>query len=374
VKILDLEAPKTDALLERFRRETAALRELDHPNIVTIRDAGADAARAWCVTEYIPGVTLATKLRAGPIGVRAALSIALQVATALELAHAKGVVHRDISPASIIVTRSGVAKLCNFAFAKNMAPKQVRTDARGRPLTTLSDMVGEVGYSSPQQMTDPRSVDLRTDLYSLGATLFHAISGRPAFEGASALEVFRLVISTAAPRLSEVEPAIAPKIDDVIARLLAFYPEERFQTAAELRAALEEALIECCGPAEEPEPAGTASRPAKEEPAAPALGGGYSGIELAEVIQFLEFNRKTGVLTILSARLEGDVDLDGGLIVGARAGKVDGEAAVTALLATDSGTFRFRPRRSSDPAPKGGLRLKPSQLAVEMMRRRDEAG
>lgn len=354
IKILDVAKSASENAVKRFYREARALQRLDHPNIVKIYEIDRAAGMHYYAMEHVDGVSLAERLREGPIGAREALSIAIQVARALELAHADGVIHRDVSPSSILITRGGVAKLSDFGFVKS-------GDDFGRSLTNLGEIIGDLLYSSPEQVRDPRAVDARTDLYALGATLFHALAGRPPFDGANYLETLRKVLALEAPRVRDIVGAVPPKVDQVVARLLAKEPKDRYETATDLVRALEDALLDACSP-------GPQAGPAAEG----AFGGGFSGMELVEIVQFLEFNRKDGYLVVSAPPLEGEMRFREGEIVSAKAGQLDGETAVTALLGAPGGTFRFRAAVVGEKVPDSGLRIKPSLAALDAMRSRDE--
>jgi hypothetical protein len=353
VKVLDLAKAASENAVKRFGREARALQRLDHPNIVRIYEVERAAGLHYYVTELVEGATLAERLRERPLGVREALSIAIQVSRALELAHAAGVVHRDVSPETIVTTDGGIAKLFDFGFAKS-------GEEEGRSLTGLGEIVGDLLYNSPEQIRDPRNVDPRTDLYSLGATLFHTIAGRPPFEGANYLETLRKVLSVPAPRVRDIVPEVPPKVDEIVLRLLAKDPEGRFRTATELVRALEDALLDACSPG--PPAAGDRG----------TFGGAFVGMELVEIVQFLEFTRKDGALVVSAPPLEGEIKFRGGDIVAASAGQLDGEGAIVALLESPGGTFRFRGFAPGERIPDLGLAIKPSAIALAAMRELDE--
>jgi hypothetical protein len=311
------------------------------------------------VTDHVPGGRpLSKRLKDGPLGARLALQLGIQIANALALAHSVDVFHRDVSPGSILLVPGGIAKLYNFGSVKLAGGDQ------GHTVTTLGDIVGDIVYSSPEQVADPRRADARSDLYSLGATLFHAIAGRPPFMGKNYIEQVRLTMTTPAPSLAELAPGASPGLVETIGRLLASKPDDRYASAAEAATALKEALLECAVSVEQAE----ASWSAKRKPAAAGeLAGAFSGTELLDILQFLEFGRKKGTLEISAPPVRGELELRDGQIVGARAGASRGESAVAELLATTAGTFRFTP---GDVAG-GGFELKPSMAALEALRSRD---
>ncbi|HVY61405.1 MAG TPA: protein kinase, partial [Planctomycetota bacterium] len=358
VKVLDREQAKNPTVVERFSREGRALQKLEHPNIVRIYDVGESNGLHFYVTEHVPGGRpLSKRLKDGPLGARLALQVGIQIANALELAHSVEVFHRDVSPSSILITPGGVAKLYNFACVK-LSADQAHT------VTTLGDVVGDIVYSSPEQVADPRKADPRSDLYSLGATLFHAIAGRPPFVGKNYIEQVRLTMTGTAPSLGEFAPGASPTLVETIAKLLSPKPEARYQTAPEAAAALKEALLESAVSVEQAE----ASWSAKRKPAAAGeLAGAFSGTELLDILQFLELGRKKGTLEVAAPPVRGELDLRDGEIVGARSGATQGATAVAELLATSAGTFRFSP---GDVAG-GDLKMKPSMAALEALKLRD---
>lgn len=350
VKILDVARAGNENAVKRFYREARALQRLDHPNIVRIHEVDKAGAMHYYSMEFVEGVSLAKKLRDGPIGAREALSIAIQVARALELAHALHVIHRDVSPENILITPAGIAKLFDFGFVKS---------GDEGSLTNLGEIVGDLLYSSPEQIRDPRDVDARTDLYALGSTLFHALAGRPPFEGTNYLETLRKVLAMPAPRVKDLVPEVPAKVDEVVAKLLEKDREHRYQTAGEVIRALEDALLDACSPGPPAADKGT-------------FGGGFSGMELVEIVQFLEFTQKDGTLVVSAPPLEGEMRFKGGEIVGASAGHFEGEEAVILLLNAPGGTFRFRALASGERILEAGLQIKPSVVALSAMRSRDE--
>ncbi|HVY61671.1 MAG TPA: FHA domain-containing serine/threonine-protein kinase, partial [Planctomycetota bacterium] len=219
VKIVEPGAADRDHVVARFQREARALQRLNHPNIVGIREVNQAGSLLYYVAEYVPGEALAQRLARGPLPLREALGMAIQIAKALALAHREGVVHRDVSPASIVTTAAGIAKLSDFAF--------VKSGEGGGSLTGLGEMIGDLRYCSPEQASDPRHVDHRTDLYGLGATLFHAIAGRPPFVAKGQLELLRLTIGVPAPRLRELVPEAPAAVEAIVGKLLAKAPPER---------------------------------------------------------------------------------------------------------------------------------------------------
>ena len=202
----------------RFEQEARAIAALNHPNICQIHDIGPD----YLVLEYIDGVPLK-----GPLAVEFAVPIALQIASALEAAHHKGILHRDPKPANILITEAG-AKLLDFGLAKLLTVSD--TDVTG---TVEGTIVGTAAYMSPEQ-AGSRALDERSDVFSFGAVLYEMLAGARAFKGASMVEVLSAVIR------DEPAPLNAPEaLTRMVTRCLRKAPADRFQSMAEVRAALE---------------------------------------------------------------------------------------------------------------------------------------
>jgi serine/threonine-protein kinase len=350
LKILDTSTVKNPKNVQRFLREAEALSKLDHPNIVRVLDISKEGALRYYAMEYVEGISLAERLkREERLEVREAVGIALRVARALDAAFKKGVIHRDINPENIIVGFGGVAKLCDFGLAKNFS----REDSGA--ITGLGEMVGDPRYISQEQLQDPSRVDHRADIYSLGATLFHLLAGRPPFEGRNPLEIIRKMLGSEAEALSDINPDVPDSIERIVKKCLSKNPEDRYQTPAELVRSLEEALVKVCGP--------------KHEAGKTGLSGNFLDTELMEILQFLEFNKKEGVLVIRSGAFEGKIQFRSGLIVGAETAVLEGREAVLELLALPGGSFDFR---VTQVKPKDRIGIIPSAVVLDALRIRDE--
>jgi len=218
VAIKVLKGPHSD----RFEQEARAIAALNHAHICTLHDIGPD----YLVMEYVDGATLS-----GPLPVEEALRLALQMAAALEAAHAKGITHRDLKPANILVTKDGV-KLLDFGLAKISEAKDASVTLTLGAQTLAGTILGTAAYMSPEQ-AEGKPADARSDVFSFGAVLYEMLSGRRAFEGESAISTMAAVLHTE-PRPLQ----IAPALDRVVMRCLEKQASRRFQTMAELREAL----------------------------------------------------------------------------------------------------------------------------------------
>ncbi len=220
IKILSPHLAHKGDYAERFLREARSVARLNHPNVISGIDVGeADGVR-YFVMEYASGVTVGSLLaRGGAMEESRVLRVAVQIARALDHAHEAGLVHRDVKPDNILLTKDGIAKLCDLGLAKD------------RPEEGVS--LGTPNYISPEQAKGLRDVDIRSDLYSFGATLYHMATGQPPFSGnAKVVMVKHLSEKPRSPR--ELEPDLSEAFDSIILRLLQKEPIDRFATPKEL--------------------------------------------------------------------------------------------------------------------------------------------
>ncbi|MCO5170279.1 MAG: serine/threonine-protein kinase [Planctomycetes bacterium] len=210
----------------RFAREAQV--RVRHPHVVAVHDLRVDGGRAWLIMELVDGRSLDQPLREGtPLPVPVVLRIGADAAEGLAAAHACGVVHRDVKPANIIVERGGRAKLGDFGLAKVL----------GSALTATGLGLGTLDYVAPEQALDAKRADARSDLYSLGATLFHALAGRPAIDSRADGFFDRLTAETP-PSLARVRPDCPRPVAAAVAALLEKHPDDRPASAAEVASAL----------------------------------------------------------------------------------------------------------------------------------------
>ena len=208
---------------ERFEREARAIAQFNHPHICQLYDVGPN----YLVMEYIEGTPLA-----GPMPVARAVALAVEVLDAIEAAHRRGITHRDLKPANILVTPQGV-KLLDFGLAKATSPVAGHDEQTMRAVTAAGQIVGTLLYMAPEQLQG-KPTDARSDLFSFGCVLYEMLTGRRAFDGGDPASVIAAVLTREAPSVS----AVAPGLERIVRRALAKDPEQRFQTAGDLKAAL----------------------------------------------------------------------------------------------------------------------------------------
>jgi serine/threonine-protein kinase len=238
VKLLDPELARERTFVTRFLREGQAALRLRHPNIVRGRAVGEDSGRYFFAMEFVPGSSVRAIVEAaGPISLREAALLVLQVAAGLAYGHERGIVHRDIKPGNILLTREGIAKLADFGLAR-------RLDADLTALTRSGMGMGTPQYMAPEQIRDARSADARSDVYSLGATWYHMVVGRPPFLGATMLEVCQKHLGEELLPPAAANSTVPEEVSKIIERMMAKDPNERCQTAADVTAAVRAAFPE----------------------------------------------------------------------------------------------------------------------------------
>jgi len=216
-------------LAERFLREIQVQATLDHPNIARLHTAQMAGDQLVMILEYVEGSTIEKLLESGTLGVRETIGYIRQVLDALAYAHERGVVHRDIKPANIMRTHQGSVKLMDFGIARMQ---------QDRRLTQTGSTVGSLFYMSPEQIKGAQP-DPRSDLYSLGVTMYEMVTGRRPFEGTSDYSVMAAHLQQVPVAPIEVVPGVPPEVNDIILMAIAKDPEQRFQTAAAFRGALD---------------------------------------------------------------------------------------------------------------------------------------
>jgi serine/threonine protein kinase len=246
VKVLPPQFAQDPDRLTRFEREAKAVAALAHPNILVLYDIGTDAAGPYVVTELLDGETLRQRLKTGPLPYRRAVEIARSIAEGLAAAHARGVIHRDVKPENLFLTRDGRVKILDFGVAHftrpQPAPAATDDGAPTAPTVTAPGVpVGTPHYMSPEQVRG-QAVDARTDLFALGCVLYEMLSGRRLFAKSTSAETLSSVLTDEVPPLAGTASAVPDKLDRLLQRCLAKESEARFQSAADLAYALVDLL------------------------------------------------------------------------------------------------------------------------------------
>jgi serine/threonine-protein kinase len=235
LKVLPKHLAKDKGFVERFYREARASAKLDHPNIVRGIAVGEAQGFHYFAMEFIDGESCEKLLEQGRVAVADAVRIAIEVARALDHAHAKGLVHRDIKPDNIMITRAGVVKLADLGLAKAIEEDQA--------LTQTGSGFGTPYYMPPEQARSAKHVDNRSDIYALGATLYHLLTGQIPYPGETALEILTAKEEKPHAPARRANPEVPEMLDLIIDKMMARDPKARFQNAAELIASLEKTRL-----------------------------------------------------------------------------------------------------------------------------------
>jgi serine/threonine protein kinase len=237
LKLLSSDLAKDDKFVRRFQREVEAIARLSHPNIVMAYDADEDQAGPFLVMECVDGDDLSAQVQKhGPLDVPTAVNCILQAARGLEYAHSNGIIHRDIKPANLLRDSMGIVKVSDLGVARlNMV--ESAADLSG--ITQAGGIVGSVHYMSPEQATDSTTIDYRADIYSLGATLYFLLLGRPPYQSQTMMAVMLQHREAPIPSLAEMRTDVPLALDAVFHRMLAKAPGDRYQTMTEVVGALE---------------------------------------------------------------------------------------------------------------------------------------
>jgi eukaryotic-like serine/threonine-protein kinase len=253
IKVLPSHLNSNSELRARFEREAKAISGLQHPNICVLYDVGSQNDVDFLVMEYLEGETLYASLARKPLSTEEALKIAIEIADALEKAHRSGIIHRDLKPGNVMLTKSG-AKLMDFGLAKpyglsagpksgtssvtSMATMAATMADLASPVTVAGTLVGTVQYMSPEQIQG-KEADARSDIFAFGAMLYEMFTGRRAFQGKSQLSLAGAILEKDPEPISAVVPLTPPALDQVVSTCLAKEPDDRFQSAHDLKLQLQ---------------------------------------------------------------------------------------------------------------------------------------
>src|SRR5579864_3620905 len=243
IKILSQHLSENALAKERFEREARAISSLNHSNICHLYDVGLQGGLNYLVMEYLEGETIADRLRKGSLPLGQTLRYGRDICEGLETAHRTGVIHRDLKPGNIMLTKSG-AKLMDFGLAKPVTPIHppsshlTRTlSTPDRALTAEGMIVGTFQYMSPEQV-EGREADARSDIFSLGAVLYEMVTGKRAFEGKTTASTIAAILASEPQPINSLQPTSPPALDRVVRTCLAKEPDERFQSAHDVKVQL----------------------------------------------------------------------------------------------------------------------------------------
>ena len=375
IKALPLgQVPVTQQKISRFVQEARTQARLRHRNIVAIYDVRQGRDLIYIVMELIEGETLQQMIERSRsrLAVRDALRITYQVARALQHAHEKGIIHRDVKPPNIMIGRDHEARLIDFGLAKNLSDL-------GVSITSDGETLGTWGYMAPEQIGHAREVDCRADVFGLGASLYHALAGRPPFMAAT--EVALVEQLEKGPPLDHLV-GVPLSVVQLVMKMMQFRPEDRFQSPEELLRGMEELASELTGIRAAPGTVEFLLKMRDEEsdllqtwrerrsPKGGAFLGSFQETELLEFLGMLELNQKSGVVAVSSGPVRGRLGIAAGRIVRAEAGPEVGTNALRILLTLSRGDFEFSP---CDVAPaEPGVTWKISEVVLDALRQLDE--
>ena len=240
LKVLPSHLSNDPDLKSRFEREARAISQLTHPHICTLHDVGSENGIDFLVMELLDGQSLADRLEKGPLAPDQVLRFGIEIADALDRAHRAGIVHRDLKPGNIMLTKSGV-KLLDFGLAKMAAAEKpasdlssLPTNVPSQPLTEKGTVMGTFQYMAPEQL-EGKSADARSDIFSFGCVLYEMSTGRKAFSGTSQASLVTAIMSKEPEPISTITPMAPPALDRLVATCLAKDPEERWQSARDVK-------------------------------------------------------------------------------------------------------------------------------------------
>lgn len=251
IKVLPREFLHDPSFRQRFEREARTIAMLEHPAIVPIYDFGEDNGQPYIVMRYMKGGTLSDRLRSGPMAIKDATHVMERIGSALDRAHANGVVHRDLKPGNILFDEYNQAFLSDFGIVK----------VQDTATLTSGGIVGTPAYMSPEQVYGNRDIDGRSDIYTLGVILFEMLTGRVPFSGDNPTKLMMSHVMDPVPVIQKVNPALPPACNELIGRAMAKKPDERFSTASDLSEALKATSSSQASPFPRPSQAATVVEP-----------------------------------------------------------------------------------------------------------------
>ena len=274
IKVLPEHVASDPALKQRFEREAKTISSLNHPHICTLYDIGSQDGIDFLVMEYLDGETLAQRLTKGALPLEQALTVAIEIADALDKAHRQGITHRDLKPGNIMLAKTG-AKLLDFGLAKlkpaEAAGGLTAMPTQEAPLTEHGAILGTFQYMAPEQL-EGQEADHRTDIFAFGAVVYEMSTGKKAFEGKTQASLITAIMASEPSPISTVQSLSPPLLDEIIKTCLAKDADERWQSAGDLRRQLK--IVQGGSQPSIAVPAVTRPRRARWWPATPSVIAG----------------------------------------------------------------------------------------------------